>query len=121
MEWHTYEARPEINDCWLDPYGTRYEVPPFGHNQFAEDYLQKEYPIDRCNDWGDDPNFFGSYEETLQKRGWVRYTSTIHRWTCENCSDFEEHYPRPTRIQRDVMYELTGYDYDHDHLWEVLN
>lgn len=111
-EWRTYRGQEEMTDCWLDPYGNVYYVQPFQHGQFAEDMLQDEYPIDRCNDWANDPNFYGSYEETLQRRGWIRYTNTIHRWTCENCSDFEEHYPRPTKAQQDMMYELTGFIYD---------
>lgn len=104
----------EINDCWLDPYGQVYEVPPFGHNDFAERFLHDEFPIENFREWYDNPDFHISYEETLQRRGWVRYTTTLRRWTCEHCIDFEEHYPRPTRAQQDAMYELTGFIYESD-------
>jgi hypothetical protein len=105
----------QINDCWLDPDGHVYEVPPFGHNDFAEQYLHDEFPIEDFRSWCENPEFRTSYEETLNQRGWVRYSTTIHRWVCECCPDYEDYYPRPNRTQRDVMYELTGYNYDEDH------
>ena len=31
-----------MNDCWIDPKGQIYEVPDFGHNDFAYEYLEKQ-------------------------------------------------------------------------------
>ena len=52
----------QINDCWLDPDGHVYEVPPFGHNDFAEQYLHDEFPIEDFRSWCDNPEFRTSYE-----------------------------------------------------------
>ena len=108
-----------MTDCWLDPYGNIYECPRFGHGNVAEEILQDEFPINDFRSWADNPNFHMSYDETLQRRGWVRFSSTVNRWSCENCSDFEEHYPRPTSIQRDRMFELTGYIYGNPESYSV--
>ena len=104
-------------DCWMDPYGNVYYVEPFQHNYFAEQQLQDEFPIDNLQSWADDPNFFGSYQETLERRGWIRFTTTMNRWSCEHCIYFEEHYPSPTSIQIDRMWELTGFDYNNPNSW----
>ena len=108
-----------MTDCWMDPYGNVYEVPEFGHDQFATDYLQKEFPLDDLRSWCESPNFYGSYQETLEKRGWIRFTTTLDRWSCEHSIGFEDRYPRPTRAQIDKMYELTGFNYDDPESFSV--
>ena len=104
-------------DCWLDPYGNVYYVESFKHNDFAEQQLQDEFPADDPQSWADDPNFFGSYQETLERRGWVRFTTTMNRWSCEHCIDFEMRYPRPTKAQMDKMFDLTGFNYEDPNSW----
>lgn len=105
------------HDCWLDPYGNVYYVLPFGHNDFAMQTLSDEFPIHDIRTWIDSPDFHISYDETLQMRGWIRFTTTMCRWSCEHCMDFEEHYPRPTNAQIDRMWELTGFNYYDHNSW----
>lgn len=111
-------------DCWLDPYGNLYYVPEFGHEDGAEFLLRDEFPMEnkttpmrtgplRYDTW-EERGFCGSFGETLEMRGWVRFTSTIDRWSCEHSLDFENIYPRPTNIQIDRMWELTGFNYNDD-------
>lgn len=111
-------------DCWMDPYGQIYYVPEFGHEDGATYLLREEFPMEnettpmrtgplRVDLW-DERGFYNSFGETLEKRGWVRFTSTIDRWSCEHTIDYEKRYPRPTRIQIDRMWELTGFNYDDD-------
>lgn len=101
-----------MTDCWLDPQGNVYYVEPFQHDEWATEYLQNEFPRDNVRSWVDSPDFHVSYNETLQRRGWLRYTTTIDRWSCEHCSDFLDYYPEPTTAQVIRMYELTGFNYD---------
>ena len=104
----------------MNPYGVVYECPPFGHDNVAQMILGDEFPIEKTKEWLDraeELGFYVSYEETLQRRGWVRFSTTINRWSCEHCIDFEDHYPRPTRAQIDRMWELTGFNYDDPNSW----
>lgn len=111
-------------DCWLDPYGQIYYVPEFGHEDAAEYLLRDEFPMEnettpmrtgplRVETW-EERGFVESFGRTLQSRGWVRFTSTIDRWSCEHTIDYERYYPRPTRVQIDRMWELTGFNYDDE-------
>ena len=99
-----------MTDCWMDPYGNVYYVEPFKHSDFAEKELLRGLP--EGSDWRDIPDLDRSYDDTLQKRGWVRFTTTIDRWSCEHTIDYEKMFPRPTRAQIDKMWELTGFNYD---------
>ncbi len=109
-------------DCWLDPYG-QITYTPFGkHEDVAMQILKDEFPMEnkttpltngplRIALW-DERGFYDSFGETLEKRGWVRFTTTMDRWSCEHSIGFEDRYPRPTRAQIDRMRELTGFNYD---------
>ena len=105
-------------DCWMDPYGQIYYVPEFGHEDAAEYLLRDEFPMKGTTPIGGDTweerGFIESHGRTLQSRGWVRFTSTIDRWSCEHTIDYEKYYPRPTRAQIDRMWELTGFNYDDE-------
>lgn len=112
-------------DCWLDPYGHIYYVPRFMHDDAAEFILRDEFPMDGntpigVEDW-DSRGFAGSFTETLEKRGWIQFTTTINRWTCEHCNDYERYYPRPTRVQIDRMWELTGFNYNDKNTWSEFD
>ena len=96
-----------MTDCWLDPYGNVYYVEFGKHDDFAYDYLQDEFPSDRREDWTSDL-VSGSYVETLMSRGWTRYTTTSEQWCYGRDWGGWERYPRPTRAQRDRMFDLTG-------------
>lgn len=113
-----------LRDCWLDPYGQIYYVPEFGHEDGAEFLLRDEFPMENettpmrtgplAVDTWHERGFRGSFGETLQARGWMRFTSTINRWSCEHSIDYLNYYPAPNRIQIDRMWELTGFNYDDD-------
>lgn len=116
-----------MTDCWLDPYGRIYDVPFGKHDDVAREILSDEFPMEnRTTPLREGPlgiatwearGFAGSFGETLEKRGWVRFTTTINRWSCEHSIGFEDRYPRPTQIQIDKMYELTGFYYDDPESW----
>lgn len=99
-----------MTDCWMDPQGNVFYVEPFRHSDFAEQELMRGLP--EGSTWTDIPDLVRSYDDTLQRRGWVRYTTTINRWNCEHCTDYLDYYPEPTTAQIIRMYELTGFNYD---------
>lgn len=108
-------------DCWLDPYGKIYYVPEFRHEDAAEFILKDEFPMQGTTPVGfetwEERGFHDCFTETLERRGWVRFTTTIDRWSCEHSIGYEERRPRPTRAQIDKMYELTGFYYDDESTW----
>ena len=107
-----------MRDCWLDPYGNVYYVEPFGQEAFAREQLSSEFPMENETtplregplgiDTWEERGFCGSFDETLMRRGWVRYTTTSEQWAYGRGWGGWDRYPRPTRAQRDRMYELTG-------------
>ena len=107
-------------DCWLDPYGQIYYVPRFKHDDAAEFILKDEFPETDIDHW-EEHGFYRSFTETLEKRGWVRFTTTIDRWSCEHSIGYEDRCPRPTPIQIDKMYELTGFYYDDENSWSKFD
>lgn len=108
-------------DCWLDPYGKVYYCEMFGHDEAAQEILKDEFPMDGSNPIGFDDwesrGFCGSFIETLEKRGWIQFSTTIDRWGCEHIIGYEDNHPRPTSAQIDKMYELTGFYYDDENSW----
>ena len=105
-----------MRDCWLDTYGNVYWVETLGgHDDMAQEILKDEFPMDGNHPIGfetwESRGFYMSFGETLERRGWLRFTTTINRWSCEHSLDFEYRYPRPTQAQIDRMYELTGFNY----------
>lgn len=108
-------------DCWIDPYGRVYYVPRFRHDDAAEFLLRDEFPMDGCTPIGfetwEERGFYQSFTDTLERRGWVRFTTTIDRWSCEHSIGYEDRCPRPTSAQIDRMYELTGFYYDDEESW----
>lgn len=111
----------------MDPYGKIYYVPEFRHEDAAEFILKDEFPMEskttpmrtgplRVDLW-EERGFHDCFTETLERRGWVRFTTTMDRWSCEHTIGYEERYPRPTRAQIDKMYELTGFYYDDESSW----
>lgn len=118
-------------DCWLDPYGRIYYVPRFKHDDAAQYILRDEFPMEdkttpmrtgplRVELW-DERGFCNSFGETLEKRGWIQFTTTINRWACEHCIDYERHYPKPTRAQIGRMWELTGFNYYDENSWSEFD
>lgn len=108
-------------DCWMDPYGRIYYVEPFKHDDAAQEILKDEFPMDGhghidFEEW-ETRGFCDSFQETLAKRGWIRFSTTIDRWSCEHIFGYEDEYPRPTKAQIDRMYELTGFYYYDDSTW----
>ena len=114
-------------DCWLDTYGNIYYVPEFGHERAAEFLLRDEFPMEnrttpmrtgplRVELW-EERGFRETFGETLQSRGWVRFTTTLDRWSCEHSLGYERYYPRPTNIQIDRMWELTGFNYNDENTY----
>ena len=108
-------------DCWLDPYGQIYYCKAFGHDDAAQEILKDEFPMDgnrpiHFEDW-EERGFSHSFTETLEKRGWIQFTTTIDRWSCEHTIGYEDNYPRPTKAQIDKMYEMTGFNYYDDSTW----
>lgn len=112
-----------MTDCWLDTYGNVYPVERLGgHEDVAMQILSDEFPMENETtplrdgplgvDTWDARGFRGSFGETLESRGWVRFTTTMNKWSCEHSIGFEDRYPRPTSAQIDRMYELTGFYYD---------
>ena len=107
-----------MRDCWLDPYGNVYYVEPFGHSRFAQEQLSDEFPMENETtplregplgiDTWDERGFCGSFEETLMRRGWIRYSTTTDQWCYGRDWDGWEVYPRPTSAQRNKMFDLTG-------------
>ena len=72
-----------MTDCWVSPYGVVYECPPFGHDDVAQMILADEFPMENAREWldhADELGFQRSYPETLEYRGWVRYTTCTHNW-----------------------------------------
>ena len=105
-------------DCWLNPYGTVFYAEEFKHEDAAQEILKDEFPMKgntpiNFDDW-EKRGFYHSFTETLEKRGWIRFTTTINRWSCEHTIDYEARCPRPTKVQIDRMYELTGFNYYDD-------
>lgn len=105
-------------DCWLSPYGEVYYVDSFKHDDAAQEILKDEFPMkgNRPIDFEmwEESGFCRSFQETLEKRGWVRFSTTIDRWSCEHVIGYEENYPKPTFEQIEKMYELTGFDYNDE-------
>ncbi len=107
-----------MRDCWLDPYGNVYYVEPFAHNDFAQEQLKDEFPMENKTtplregplgiDTWDERGFCGSFEETLMRRGWIRYSTATNQWCYGRDWGGWERYPRPTSAQRDRMFDLTG-------------
>lgn len=110
-----------FRDCWMDPYGNIYIVPPFGHDDWAQDWLQDEFPMEGNTPIGyetwEERGFDSSFDRTLQKRGWIRFTTTLNRWSCEHTIDYEDRCPKPTQAQIDKMYEVTGFNYYDDNTY----
>jgi hypothetical protein len=108
-------------DCWLDPYGQVYYCKEFGHDDAAQEILKNEFPMDGHTPIGfetwEERGFSNSFTETLEKRGWIQFSTTIDRWGCEHIIGYEDNHPRPTSAQIDKMYELTGFYYDDDSSW----
>lgn len=111
-----------MQDCWLDTYGNVYWVETLGgHNDVAQEILRDEFPMENDTtpmrtgplavDTWESRGFYMSFSETLERRGWLRFSTTINRWSCEHILEFESRYPRPTQAQIDKMYELTGFNY----------
>ena len=97
-----------MTDCWVSPYGQVYECPPFGHDDIAQMILADEFPIDNVRLWidrADELGFFRSYPETLERRGWVRYTSCTHNWA------WRPGYT-PTTDQLNAMFDFNGFVLD---------
>lgn len=114
-----------MRDCWVDPYGQVYYVPRFRHDDAAEYILRDEFPMDGTTPIGFETwaerGFYMSFTETLERRGWVRFTTTINRWSCEHSTGYEDRCPRPTQAQIDRMYELTGFYYDDENSWSQFD
>lgn len=107
-------------DCWMDRYGHIYYVPRFMHEAAGEFLLKDEFPIEDINNW-EAHGYYRSFTDTLEKRGWVRFTTTINRWNCEHSIGFEDRCPRPSSVQIDKMYELTGFYYDDENTWSQFD
>ena len=61
-----------MKDCWIDPKGKIYEVPQCGHNDFAYEYLLKEYgSIEKVYNHIEKIGKQNHYE-VLHCRGWIR-------------------------------------------------
>lgn len=112
-------------DCWIDPYGQIYYVPRFRHEDAAEFILRDEFPMDGSSAVGfetwEERGFYCSFVDTLERRGWVRFTTTIDRWSCEHSIGYEDRCPRPTSAQINRMYELTGFYYNNDESWSQFD
>ena len=105
-------------DCWMDPYGSITYAEEFKHEDAAQEILKDEFPMDgnrpiNFEDW-EERGFRQCFSETLEQRGWIRFSTTIDRWSCEHIIGYEDNYPRPTNAQIDKMYELTGFYYYDD-------
>jgi len=112
-----------MTDCWLDIYGNVYPVERMGgHEDVSMEILRDEFPMEnhttpmqtgplRVELW-EERGFRTCFTETLERRGWVRFTTTMNKWSCEHSIGFEDRYPRPTSAQVDRMFELTGFNYD---------
>ena len=114
-----------MRDCWLDPYGNVYYVPRFRHDDAAEYILRNEFPMDGTTPIGFETwaerGFYMSFTDTLERRGWVRFTTTIGRWSCEHSIGYEDRCPRPTLNQIERMYELTGFYYEDEESWSQFD
>jgi len=94
-----------MTDCWLSPYGVIYECQPYGHDDVAQMILGDEFPIEDYRSWIDRAEELGfrrSYPETLEYRGWVRFSTCFNKWC------WREGY-QPTRDQLNKMFDLTGF------------
>ena len=61
-----------MKDCWIDPKGKIYEVPQCCHDDFACEYLEKEFGSrDKLRAHKKEIGCQYSYE-VLHQRGWVR-------------------------------------------------
>lgn len=100
----------------MDPYGNVYYVEPFKHEYAAQFILKDEFPMDGPMDFDEweKRGYYRSFCDTLMRRGWIRFTTTLDRWSCEHSIGYEERCPRPTQAQIDKMYELTGFYYDDE-------
>lgn len=113
-----------MTDCWMDPYGQVYQVPPFGHDDWAREYLKDEFPMEnKTTPLQDGPlgiatweerGFCDSFENTLSMRGWVRYSTVMNQWAYN--PDI-----RLTKAQLNSIWEwggriarYTGYPFDYE-------
>lgn len=94
------EGRFQNTDCWLDRQGRTYNVEPFGHEKFAEKYLASEFDMRDIQDW-EKKGFSLSFENTLSKRGWARFTTTSRQWVYDPSV-------RLTKSQLETIYQLGG-------------
>lgn len=99
-----------MKDCWLSPYGEVIYISAWEHNTKAEQILIERYGYTDELDI-DDKHPFETATCVLEKKGWMRFTTTIDRWSCEHTINYEELFAKPTKAQIGRMYELTGFNY----------